>query len=136
MGTKAYCAPLSIRDHWALRCMSRCPDQVINLKRKTPVFSPQASLVLICRPTEVSRLGGVVGLALYAQVCGVYLVLSQRICMMQKFDSVHVCSGYQGLLDRQFLALCPAPFCPSTKSSLTRGNFAQEKERPDRYQPD
>ncbi|GFT60730.1 hypothetical protein TNCV_3584411 [Trichonephila clavipes] len=32
---KAYCAHPSIRDHWALRCMSRCPDQVVSLKTAT-----------------------------------------------------------------------------------------------------
>ncbi|GFW37980.1 hypothetical protein TNCV_4631811 [Trichonephila clavipes] len=36
MRTKAYCAHLSIHDHWALRCMSRCTDQVVNLKRTPP----------------------------------------------------------------------------------------------------
>ncbi|GFS75823.1 hypothetical protein TNCV_4665001 [Trichonephila clavipes] len=51
MRAKAYCAHLSIRNHWTLRCMSRCSDQVVSLKRKPPVFSPQASLVLIYRPT-------------------------------------------------------------------------------------
>ncbi|GFW30525.1 hypothetical protein TNCV_454631 [Trichonephila clavipes] len=39
MKAKAYCVHLSIRDHWALRCMSRCPDQS---EAKPPVFSPQA----------------------------------------------------------------------------------------------
>ncbi|GFT54380.1 hypothetical protein TNCV_2727171 [Trichonephila clavipes] len=31
MRARAYCAHPSIRDHWALRCMSRCPDQVVSL---------------------------------------------------------------------------------------------------------
>ncbi|GFW37629.1 hypothetical protein TNCV_4028251 [Trichonephila clavipes] len=31
--------------------MSRCPDQVVNLKRDTECLSPQACLVLIYRPT-------------------------------------------------------------------------------------
>ncbi|GFU67671.1 hypothetical protein TNCV_1644201 [Trichonephila clavipes] len=30
---RAYCAHPSLRDHWALRCMSRCPDQVVSLKQ-------------------------------------------------------------------------------------------------------
>ncbi|GFV00483.1 hypothetical protein TNCV_3644611 [Trichonephila clavipes] len=31
MRARDYCAYTSIRDHWALRCMSRCPDQVVSL---------------------------------------------------------------------------------------------------------
>ncbi|GFU16810.1 alpha-catulin [Trichonephila clavipes] len=34
MRAKAYCAHLSIRGHWALRRMSRCPDHVVSLKQK------------------------------------------------------------------------------------------------------
>ncbi|GFX04308.1 uncharacterized protein TNCV_3974561 [Trichonephila clavipes] len=49
---RAYCAHPSIRDHWALRYMSRCPDQVASLKRDPQCLSPQASLVLIYRPTD------------------------------------------------------------------------------------
>ncbi|GFY32640.1 hypothetical protein TNCV_673951 [Trichonephila clavipes] len=48
---RVYCSRTSIRDHWALRCISRCPDQVVSLKRDSQCLSPQASLVLICRPT-------------------------------------------------------------------------------------
>ncbi|GFX81878.1 hypothetical protein TNCV_2570781 [Trichonephila clavipes] len=33
MTARAYCAYLSVRDHWVLRFMSRCPDQVVSLKR-------------------------------------------------------------------------------------------------------
>ncbi|GFV94566.1 hypothetical protein TNCV_3826331 [Trichonephila clavipes] len=33
----------SIRDRWALRCMSRGPDQVVSLKRDPQYLSPQAS---------------------------------------------------------------------------------------------
>ncbi|GFW40151.1 uncharacterized protein TNCV_5118341 [Trichonephila clavipes] len=40
MRVRAYCAHPSIRDHWPLRCMSRCPDQVISLKRDPSVKSP------------------------------------------------------------------------------------------------
>ncbi|GFW99055.1 hypothetical protein TNCV_3008251 [Trichonephila clavipes] len=28
MRARAYCAHPSVRDHWALKCISRCPDQV------------------------------------------------------------------------------------------------------------
>ncbi|GFV10991.1 hypothetical protein TNCV_2383091 [Trichonephila clavipes] len=52
MRDRAYCAHPSIRDHWALRCMSRYPDQVVSLKRDPQCLSPQASLILIYRPTE------------------------------------------------------------------------------------
>ncbi|GFV14432.1 hypothetical protein TNCV_165591 [Trichonephila clavipes] len=38
MKYKAYYAYPSIRDHWAQRCMSRRPDQVVSLKRDV---SPQ-----------------------------------------------------------------------------------------------
>ncbi|GFV45068.1 hypothetical protein TNCV_908151 [Trichonephila clavipes] len=47
MRARAYCAHPSI-PHWALRCMSRCPDQMVSLKRGP---SPQTSLVLIYRST-------------------------------------------------------------------------------------
>ncbi|GFT29630.1 uncharacterized protein TNCV_4890721 [Trichonephila clavipes] len=53
MRARAYCAHPSIRDHWVLRCMSRCDDQVVSLKRDPQSLSPQASLVLIYRPTAV-----------------------------------------------------------------------------------
>ncbi|PRD31051.1 UNVERIFIED_CONTAM: hypothetical protein NCL1_24535 [Trichonephila clavipes] len=33
MRARAYCAHPSIRDHWVLRCMGRCPDPVVSLKR-------------------------------------------------------------------------------------------------------
>ncbi|GFY28411.1 hypothetical protein TNCV_1970661 [Trichonephila clavipes] len=51
MRARAYCAHPSIRYHWALRCMSRCPNQVVSLKRDPQCLRPQASLVLIYRPT-------------------------------------------------------------------------------------
>ncbi|GFU54310.1 hypothetical protein TNCV_576861 [Trichonephila clavipes] len=72
MRAKAYCAHLSIRDHWALRCMSTCPDQVVSLKRNPQCFSTQASLVLIHRPIEGMK--GCVDLAqpeLEPRTCGV-----------------------------------------------------------------
>ncbi|GFW04480.1 hypothetical protein TNCV_878491 [Trichonephila clavipes] len=49
MRAKAYCAHLSIHGHWALRCMSRCPDKVISLN-ETPMFSAQ----LRCRPLHLT----------------------------------------------------------------------------------
>ncbi|GFT43756.1 hypothetical protein TNCV_4464281 [Trichonephila clavipes] len=39
---KTYCAHPSIRDHWALRYMSRCPDN--QSQGRTQCLSPQASL--------------------------------------------------------------------------------------------
>ncbi|GFX18116.1 hypothetical protein TNCV_1577951 [Trichonephila clavipes] len=47
---KAYCAHPSIRDHWALRCISRYPDQVFRLKRNSQCLSPQTSLNTIDTP--------------------------------------------------------------------------------------
>ncbi|GFU71749.1 hypothetical protein TNCV_1955101 [Trichonephila clavipes] len=38
MRARAYCAHSSICDHWALRCMSRCPNQVFRLKQHHPVL--------------------------------------------------------------------------------------------------
>ncbi|GFT16469.1 hypothetical protein TNCV_281101 [Trichonephila clavipes] len=38
MRARAYCAHPSIRDHWVLRCMSRCPDQVVSLKDELNMF--------------------------------------------------------------------------------------------------
>ncbi|GFX91153.1 hypothetical protein TNCV_1245681 [Trichonephila clavipes] len=49
---KTYCAHLSVRNQWALRCLIRCHDQVVSLKRDPKCFSLQASLVLIYRSTE------------------------------------------------------------------------------------
>ncbi|GFW55933.1 uncharacterized protein TNCV_4390741 [Trichonephila clavipes] len=45
MRANGYCAHQSIRDYWALRSLSRCPDQVVSLKRDPQCLSPQASLV-------------------------------------------------------------------------------------------
>ncbi|GFV25230.1 hypothetical protein TNCV_1466711 [Trichonephila clavipes] len=39
MRDRAYCAPLSIRDHWGLRCMSKYPDQVDVGRRRKSIFS-------------------------------------------------------------------------------------------------
>ncbi|GFY33328.1 hypothetical protein TNCV_1897801 [Trichonephila clavipes] len=57
MRARAYCAHPSIRDRWALRCMSRFPDQVVSLKRDPQCLSPQASLILVYRPTSVGMKG-------------------------------------------------------------------------------
>ncbi|GFV66834.1 hypothetical protein TNCV_4303951 [Trichonephila clavipes] len=45
MRARAYCAHPSIRDHWALRGMSRYPDQVVNLKHFYVKDAPRT-----CRP--------------------------------------------------------------------------------------
>ncbi|GFY00431.1 hypothetical protein TNCV_1664701 [Trichonephila clavipes] len=49
MRARVNCAHPSIRNHWALMCVGRCPDQVVNLMRDPQCLSPQASLVLIYR---------------------------------------------------------------------------------------
>ncbi|GFY12961.1 hypothetical protein TNCV_665271 [Trichonephila clavipes] len=55
MKAKAYCAHPSIRDDWALSCMSRCPDQ----EAPVPVKYGQ-----ICRPhvREAMAISSVVSL--------------------------------------------------------------------------
>ncbi|GFW36525.1 hypothetical protein TNCV_1955251 [Trichonephila clavipes] len=63
MRVKAYCAHLSVRDHWTLRGMSTCSDQVVSLKRNHHCLSPQANLVFIYRPT----VGGMKGRVDFAQ---------------------------------------------------------------------
>ncbi|GFT79423.1 hypothetical protein TNCV_604341 [Trichonephila clavipes] len=73
MRANAYCAHHSIRDRWALWCISRCLDQVVSLKQDPQCLSPQASLVLIYRPTAVG-MKGLVDLAQpgnRTQTCGV-----------------------------------------------------------------
>ncbi|GFY33955.1 hypothetical protein TNCV_4596631 [Trichonephila clavipes] len=45
MKARAYCVHPSIRDHWALRCMSRCPKQVVSLKT-----DPRVSAARVQRP--------------------------------------------------------------------------------------
>ncbi|GFX98788.1 putative RNA-directed DNA polymerase from transposon X-element [Trichonephila clavipes] len=59
MRARAYCAHPSIRDHWAMKSRSRCPDQVVSLKRDPQCLSPQTSLVLICRRNTLSPDHGV-----------------------------------------------------------------------------
>ncbi|GFV10019.1 hypothetical protein TNCV_4129541 [Trichonephila clavipes] len=41
MRARAYCAHPNIRGHWALRCVSRCPYQVVSLKRDPSVYAPK-----------------------------------------------------------------------------------------------
>ncbi|GFT81500.1 hypothetical protein TNCV_3673531 [Trichonephila clavipes] len=73
MRARNYYAHPNIRDHWSLRCMNRCPDLVICLKRDLQCLRPQASLVLIYRP-NVAGMKGRVDLAQSVnrtQTCGV-----------------------------------------------------------------
>ncbi|GFS64184.1 hypothetical protein TNCV_3945371 [Trichonephila clavipes] len=50
MRARNYYAHPNIRDHWALRCLNRCPDLVVCLKRDVQRLRPQASLVFFYRP--------------------------------------------------------------------------------------
>ncbi|GFU81787.1 uncharacterized protein TNCV_3086991 [Trichonephila clavipes] len=47
MRPRAYCAHHSLRDHWTLWVISKCPDQVVSLKRDVQCLSHQESLVVI-----------------------------------------------------------------------------------------
>ncbi|GFW03953.1 DUF1758 domain-containing protein [Trichonephila clavipes] len=49
MRARNYYAHPNIRDHWALRCMNRCPDLGVCLKRDLQCLRPQASLILTYR---------------------------------------------------------------------------------------
>ncbi|GFV62947.1 uncharacterized protein TNCV_4410111 [Trichonephila clavipes] len=62
MRARNYCAHHNTRDHWTLRCMNRCPDLVVCLKRDLQCLRPEASLVLIYRP-KVAEMKGRVDLA-------------------------------------------------------------------------
>ncbi|GFU50315.1 HTH_Tnp_Tc3_2 domain-containing protein [Trichonephila clavipes] len=44
MRARAYCAHPSIRDHWALRCMNICTDQVVSLQRDPPVIKSPSKI--------------------------------------------------------------------------------------------
>ncbi|GFW87145.1 hypothetical protein TNCV_5124991 [Trichonephila clavipes] len=44
MRARAYCAHRNVHQRWVLRGMSRCPDQVVSLKRNPPVFMPPSKL--------------------------------------------------------------------------------------------
>ncbi|GFY22011.1 hypothetical protein TNCV_3296551 [Trichonephila clavipes] len=73
MRARNYCTHHNTRDHWMLRCMNRCPDLVVCLKRDLQCLRPEASLVLINRP-NVAGMKGRVDLAQPVrkpQTCGV-----------------------------------------------------------------
>ncbi|GFY10480.1 hypothetical protein TNCV_2565081 [Trichonephila clavipes] len=59
MRARNYYAPPNIRDHWALSCMNRCPDQVVSLKRDLQCLRPQARFVFIYRPNVAGMKGRV-----------------------------------------------------------------------------
>ncbi|GFU48260.1 hypothetical protein TNCV_4626761 [Trichonephila clavipes] len=59
MRARNYYAHPNIRDHWALKCMNRCPDLEVCLKRDLQCFRPQASLLLVYRPNVAGRKGRV-----------------------------------------------------------------------------
>ncbi|GFW99328.1 hypothetical protein TNCV_3981521 [Trichonephila clavipes] len=59
MRARNYCAHHNTRDHWTLRCMNRCPNLVVCLKRDLQCLRPQESLVLIYRPNAVGMKGRV-----------------------------------------------------------------------------
>ncbi|GFY06161.1 uncharacterized protein TNCV_3108401 [Trichonephila clavipes] len=65
MRARVYGAHPSIRDHWTLRCKSRCPDQVVSLKRDPQCLSPQASLVPIYPPLHCQVNYSQFGLAIH-----------------------------------------------------------------------
>ncbi|GFV86933.1 hypothetical protein TNCV_2198851 [Trichonephila clavipes] len=44
MRTTAYCAHFTVSDHWTLKDMSRCSDQVVSLKRNTQCFKSPRKL--------------------------------------------------------------------------------------------
>ncbi|GFW48615.1 hypothetical protein TNCV_4241961 [Trichonephila clavipes] len=73
MRARNYCAHHNTRDHWTLRCMNRCPDLVVCLKRDLQCLRPESSLVLIYRP-NVAGMKGRVDLRsplIEPQTCGV-----------------------------------------------------------------
>ncbi|GFV87761.1 hypothetical protein TNCV_780431 [Trichonephila clavipes] len=73
MRARNYCAHHNTRDHWTLRCMNRCPDLVVCLKRDLQCLRPEASLVLIYRPNVAGMKGRVdlVQPVNRTQTCGV-----------------------------------------------------------------
>ncbi|GFU73222.1 hypothetical protein TNCV_493471 [Trichonephila clavipes] len=73
MRARNFYAHPNIHDHWALRCINRCPDLVVSLKRDLQCLRPQASLVLIYRPNEEGMKGRVdlAQLVNRTQSCGV-----------------------------------------------------------------
>ncbi|GFX43864.1 uncharacterized protein TNCV_4111431 [Trichonephila clavipes] len=59
MRARNYGAHHNTRDHWMLRCMNRCSDLVVCLKRDLQCLRPEASLVLIYRPNVAGMKGRV-----------------------------------------------------------------------------
>ncbi|GFT15051.1 uncharacterized protein TNCV_4316321 [Trichonephila clavipes] len=54
MRVRAYCAHPSIRDHWALRCMNRCPDQVVKIVIVAAVAEWYRYRIVACLVTSLS----------------------------------------------------------------------------------
>ncbi|GFV70548.1 hypothetical protein TNCV_4957971 [Trichonephila clavipes] len=52
MRARDYCAHPDIRDHWALRCMSRFLDQVVSLKRDPQCLSPKEAWYSFTDPLQ------------------------------------------------------------------------------------
>ncbi|GFX93108.1 hypothetical protein TNCV_140521 [Trichonephila clavipes] len=59
MRARNYYARSNMPDHCALRCMNRCPDWVVCLKRVLQCLRAQANLLLIYRPTAAGMKGRV-----------------------------------------------------------------------------
>ncbi|GFU15426.1 hypothetical protein TNCV_2700251 [Trichonephila clavipes] len=59
MRARNYCAHHNTRDHWALRCMNRCPELMVCLKKDLQCLRLQASFVLIYRPNKAGMKGRV-----------------------------------------------------------------------------
>ncbi|GFW55560.1 hypothetical protein TNCV_119441 [Trichonephila clavipes] len=68
MRARNYCACHNTRDHWTLRCMNRCPNLVVCLKRDLQCLRPEASLVHIYRPNVAEMKGSPLR---EPQTCGV-----------------------------------------------------------------
>ncbi|GFV30337.1 hypothetical protein TNCV_98121 [Trichonephila clavipes] len=49
---RVYCAHPSIRDHWLLKCMRRCPDQVVSLKRDPSTYTPKQAWYSFIDPMQ------------------------------------------------------------------------------------
>ncbi|GFW97090.1 cAMP-specific 3',5'-cyclic phosphodiesterase 7B [Trichonephila clavipes] len=118
MRTRAYCAHSSIRDHWALRCMSRCPDQVIHLKLDPQCLSPKANLELIYRSTAVgTKALKCADLCNPCRPWGISQRWSYQVC--QEFY-------WQGAYERQLrLPVTPTFDCSRTKVAKIQPDFFQ-----------
>ncbi|GFV60533.1 hypothetical protein TNCV_3471681 [Trichonephila clavipes] len=62
MRARNYYAHPNIRDNCTLRCMNRCPDLAVCLKRNLQCLRPEASVVFIYRH-NVAGMKGIVELA-------------------------------------------------------------------------